>query len=72
MADDGSRNLPAPRIQGPTTKELLLEVQRYVNENMKFIQRGNEAAGAKALEHLEEIIILALRRRAEIAKEVKG
>lgn len=62
---------PKASISSSTTKALLIEVQRYAEENMRFNQCGSKAAGRRARKHLSQIMKLAKQRRGEIAEGVK-
>lgn len=63
---------PKASIGSSTTEQLLLEVQRYAHENMKFNQCGIKAAGRRARKHLAQIMRLAKQRRAEISAAIKA
>ena len=49
-----------------TSEELLTLVEQYVNENDKFTNAGNKAAGTRARKALMEISKLCKDRRKEI------
>lgn len=49
-----------------TSEQLLTLVEQYVNENDKFTNAGNKAAGTRARKALMEISKLCKDRRKEI------
>lgn len=54
-----------------TTQELQTAFNTYLEENKKFEEKGNGAAGTRARKALQELKVLAHKRRDEI-QEVKN
>jgi len=54
-----------------TTEQLKAAFEAYVEENEKFVSKGNKAAAGRARKALMELAKLAKVRRAEILEEKK-
>lgn len=54
-----------------TTEQLKAAFEAYVEENEKFVAKGNKAAAGRARKALMELAKLAKVRRAEILEEKK-
>lgn len=54
-----------------TNEQIALAYQTYVEENAKFVEKGNKAAAGRARKALMELAKLAKVRRAEILEEKK-
>jgi N-glycosylase/DNA lyase len=52
-----------------TSKELLKQVDVYIEENTKFVEKGIKASAGRARKALNEIRKLAATRRKEITEE---
>ena len=52
-----------------TNKELLAQVDVYLEENTKFVEKGVKASAGRARKALNEIRKLAAARRKEITDE---
>lgn len=49
-----------------THNQLLVLIEEYINENEKFAEKGNKAAGTRARKALMEVTKLCKDRRKEI------
>ena len=49
-----------------THNQLLVLIEEYINENEKFSEKGNKAAGTRARKALMEVSKLCKDRRKEI------
>ena len=49
-----------------THNQLLVLIEEYINENEKFSEKGNKAAGTRARKALMEVTKLCKDRRKEI------
>ena len=54
-----------------TTEQLRAAFEAYMEENEKFVVKGNKAAAGRARKALMELAKLAKARRAEILEEKK-
>lgn len=54
-----------------TSEQLKQAYETYVEENAKFVEKGNKAAAGRARKALMELAKLAKVRRAEILEEKK-
>ena len=54
-----------------TTEQLRAAFEAYMEENQKFVEKGNKAAAGRARKALMELAKLAKVRRAEILEEKK-
>lgn len=54
-----------------THEQIVAAFEAYVQENEKFVQKGNKAAAGRARKALMELAKLAKVRRAEILEEKK-
>ena len=54
-----------------TVEQLKEAFERFLEENEKFVEKGNKAAGGRARKALMEMAKLAKARRAEILEERK-
>ena len=54
-----------------TSEQLKQAYEAYVEENAKFVEKGNKAAGGRARKALMELAKLCKVRRAEILEEKK-
>ena len=52
-----------------TTDQIAEAFTAYIEENTKFVEKGNKAAGTRARKALLELTKLAKARRAEISEE---
>ena len=52
-----------------TTEQIAEAFTSYIEENAKFILKGNKSAGVRARKALLELTKLAKARRAEISEE---
>jgi hypothetical protein len=52
-----------------TSKELLTQVDIFIEENTKFVEKGVKASAGRARKALNEIRKLAAVRRKEITEE---
>ena len=52
-----------------TTKDLLAQVDVFIEENTKFVEKGIKASAGRARKALNEIRKLAAARRKEITEE---
>lgn len=52
-----------------TSKDLLTQVDVYIEENTKFVEKGVKASAGRARKALNEIRKLAAARRKEITDE---
>ena len=52
-----------------TTKDLLTQVDVFIEENTKFVEKGVKASAGRARKALNEIRKLAAARRKEITEE---
>lgn len=53
-------------MEDTTHNSILVLVEQYINENEKFAEKGNKAAGTRARKALMEITKLCKDRRKEI------
>ena len=58
-------------IKMNTVEQLKEAFERFLEENQKFVEKGNKAAGGRARKALMEMAKLAKARRAEILEERK-
>ncbi len=54
-----------------TSEQLKQAYETYVEENAKFVEKGNKAAAGRARKALMELAKLCKARRAEILEEKK-
>ena len=54
-----------------TVEQLKAAFEAFLEENQKFVEKGNKAAAGRARKALMEIAKLAKDRRAEILEEKK-
>ena len=54
-----------------TSEQLKQAYEAYVEENAKFVEKGNKAAAGRARKALMELAKLCKARRAEILEEKK-
>ena len=54
-----------------TVEQIKAAYEAFVEENEKFVEKGNKAAGGRARKALMELAKLAKVRRAEILEEKK-
>ena len=54
-----------------TVEQIKAAYEAFVEENQKFVEKGNKAAGGRARKALMELAKLAKVRRAEILEERK-
>ena len=54
-----------------TVEQLKQAFEQFLEENQKFVEKGNKAAAGRARKALMEIAKLAKARRAEILEEKK-
>ena len=54
-----------------TSEQLKQAYEAYVEENSKFVEKGNKAAAGRARKALMELAKLCKARRAEILEEKK-
>lgn len=54
-----------------TVEQIKAAYEAFVEENEKFVEKGNKAAGGRARKALMELAKLAKVRRAEILEERK-
>lgn len=53
-------------MEDTTHNSILVLVEQYINENEKFAEKGNKAAGTRARKALMDITKLCKDRRKEI------
>jgi len=54
-----------------TVEQLKQAFEQFLEENQKFVEKGNKAAAGRARKALMEVAKLAKARRAEILEEKK-
>ena len=54
-----------------TVEQIKAAYEAFIEENAKFVEKGNKAAGGRARKALMELAKLCKARRAEILEEKK-